>query len=131
MDITSEFFQAEIKLKDKKKSKSKTSRSRSDYKLCCAICGVKITSNQQQLEIEGSHTHSKKNPANQQFFIRCFMPVENCKVNGEKSSLNSWFSGYQWQFAHCKNCSTQLGWYFTGVSSFYGLIEDQLVICNN
>lgn len=130
MDITVEFFQSEVKLKARKKSKRQLSSNKPDYKLCCAVCGVKIADNQQQAEIDGSHTHSKTNPDNQKFFIRCFNSVENCKVNGEKTSLNSWFAGCQWQFVHCRNCSTQLGWYFSGVSSFYALVEEQLVVCD-
>lgn len=129
MAITAQFFQSELKLKEKNKTKQQVSNDKPDKKLCCAVCGINITDNQQQAEIEGSHSHSKINPDQQSFIIRCFFSVENCKVMGEKISLNSWFSGCQWQFVHCKSCSTQLGWYFSGVSSFYGLIEQQLVIC--
>ncbi|MFW2372675.1 MAG: hypothetical protein ACN4GM_06095 [Gammaproteobacteria bacterium] len=130
MDITAEFFQSEVEKKDKKQRQQQLSSDHPSYKLCCAICGRKITDHQQQAEIEGSHTHSKLNPDQQSFIIRCFVSVENCKVSGEKTALNSWFTGCQWQFVHCNHCSTQLGWYFSGVSSFYGLIEQQLVICD-
>ena len=131
MEITLEFFESVVKIKGKKKVKQQLITKQPHYRLCCAVCGTRITDNQQQAEVDGCHSHSKTNPDNQQFLIRCFILVENCKVNGEKISLNSWFSGYQWQFVQCKSCSTQLGWYFSGGRSFYGLIEEQLVICDD
>lgn len=130
MAITVQFFQSEVKLKHKNKPRQQLSDDRPDYKLCCAVCGINITDNKQQAKIEGRHTHSKINPNKQQFIIRCFISAENCQQSGEKTSLNSWFSGCQWQFTHCKNCSAQLGWYFSGAHSFFGLIEQQLVICD-
>lgn len=130
MDITFEYFKSEVETKKKNKTKPQRTSEQPEYKLCCSVCKSYITDNLQHLEIEGRHSHSKTNPANQTFLIRCFSSVKNCKIVGEKTAQHSWFMGCQWQFVHCKSCSTQLGWYFSGRHDFYGLIEEQLVLCD-
>lgn len=52
-------------------------------------------------------------------------------MSGEPTSYFSWFSGYLWQFALCRECGAQMGWFYDGQSKFYGLIKEQLVRCDN
>ena len=130
MDIALEYFQSEVETKNKNKVKAETADKQPEYKLCCSVCKSFITDNLKQAEIEGSHSHSKINPSNQTFLIRCFSSASNCRIKGDKTSQHSWFTGCEWQYVQCKSCATQLGWYFSGRYDFYGLIEDQLVLCD-
>ena len=96
---------------------------------CCAICGTYVTDDGQLLYVEGLHDHDKINPHGHRFRFRSFKHAEGCEHIGQLTAEHSWFSGYLWQFAHCARCKNQLGWYFCGPGSFYGLINWQIVRC--
>jgi len=98
---------------------------------CCAVCRQKITSASAAIAVEGEHTHAKINPDGRKFLLCCFSAATGCSKTGQLTAYHSWFSGFQWQFAQCVQCSTQLGWYFEGVNPFFGLIREQLVKCTS
>jgi len=98
---------------------------------CCAVCQHIITSEVSVISVEGEHTHIKFNPEGRKFLLRCFSSALGCAIAGDPTSYFSWFSGYNWQFAHCSQCGAQLGWFYEGQSRFYGLIKEQLVRCDN
>lgn len=97
--------------------------------LCCALCHSPVTSQDQLLEVNGSSVHHKINPSGAHFEIICFANAEGCSASGTLTSEHSWFSGYQWCFAHCRQCSSQLGWKFKGASEFYALVSSALIPC--
>jgi len=96
---------------------------------CCAVCGTYVTDDGQLTHINGTHQHYKVNPQGQGFQFCSFKYAEGCSRSGELTAEHTWYSGYLWQFAHCNRCDTQLGWYFAGPKSFYGLIKRQIVMC--
>jgi hypothetical protein len=98
---------------------------------CCAVCHWKITSESCVISVAGGHLHVKTNPNGRKFLLRCFSSAAGCVNTGESTAYHSWFAGYLWQFAHCRQCGAQLGWFFNGGQSFYGLIKEQLVRCEN
>jgi len=100
-------------------------------KYCCAVCHQMITSESTAITVEGEHTHVKINPDSRKFLLRCFSAATGCRQTGQLTAYHSWFAGFNWQFAQCVQCSTQLGWYFDGVKPFFGLITEQLITCNN
>lgn len=106
-------------------------KKREPLRWCCALCKAVITDDDCKVQINGTHEHYKVNPQGSAFQFRSYSNAEGCAPTGEATEEYSWFSGYRWRFAQCATCHTQLGWYFSGSDSFYGLITDQLVRCNN
>ena len=125
-------FDASGKYQAKRDTKTKhkeVDESKSAY--CCAVCQHIITSGGSAISVEGEHTHIKVNPDGRKFLLRCFSSATGCAVSGDLTSFYSWFAGYNWQFAYCRECGAQMGWFYEGQSKFYGLIKEQLVRCDN
>ena len=100
-------------------------------KYCCAVCGYVITTQGDAVEVDGAHQHARINPDGRRFLLRCFSIAAGCGYHGDATSYHTWFTGYAWRYAHCSRCQSQLGWYFQGNGSFYGLISEQLVHCDD
>ncbi|MGW8194412.1 MAG: cereblon family protein [Desulforhopalus sp.] len=94
----------------------------------CRACGMTVTSRDQKISVQGSHSHTFFNPAGIVFELGCFRQAPGCFVAGEPSSEFTWFAGHLWSFALCKSCRSHLGWFFdSGSASFYGLILTNLM----
>ncbi len=94
----------------------------------CRQCRHLLTSQDQRLEIQGSHGHTFSNPAGLLFQIGCFRLVPGCLPASPPEARWSWFSGYSWQVVVCSSCEVHVGWLYAGGSeSFYGLILNRLV----
>ena len=53
-----------------------------------------------------------------------FDRAAGCQAAGQTSDEASWFSGYTWQRAFCRKCSTHVGWlYRSKTGSFYGILR--------
>jgi hypothetical protein len=96
---------------------------------CCAACGLNITDREQSILVAGRHVHRCTNPAGFAFEIGCFRQAPGCVAAGEPTLEWTWFAGYRWQIALCRQCGVHLGWRYTGEDSFFGLILDHLVEC--
>lgn len=95
--------------------------------LICVFCHCVITSEGETTEVCGNHFHTCTNPANIVFNIRCFSHAPGCSPVGIATAEHTWFSGYRWQIALCKDCGEHLGWLFRDGDSFYGLIANRLL----
>lgn len=95
--------------------------------LCCARCRHPVTSPQAAIERNGSHFHVFTNPGGYTFEIRLF-DAADCARQGMATTEYTWFAGFAWQHAVCRNCHMQLGWVYSqpGVPDFFGLIADRL-----
>lgn len=95
----------------------------------CAICRARITSSRDQMEMSGSHFHSFANPAGIVYGIRCFSAAPGCAAIGPRTFDFTWFSGYAWQMALCRECGQHLGWKYLSDSgeTFFGLIAETLI----
>lgn len=94
----------------------------------CKNCGWHITTKDQKIAVNDSHTHTFFNPAGIVFELVCFRKASGCMLAGEATSEFTWFSGYVWRYALCQNCTQHLGWYYEDRdSSFFGLIFNNLV----
>jgi hypothetical protein len=118
----------EIEL-DKSLADKKDSTSKDGHRLCCIQCGKPITTEDQRIDIQSSHKHRFTNPHGLVFQIGCFANAPGCAQIGTVTNEWSWFSGYAWQVALCRNCGIHLGWRYRSASGdgFYGLILDRLV----
>lgn len=100
-------------------------------KYCCAVCNNRITAETASTTVGGQHRHAKTNPQGRTYVIRCFTTAPGCFTTGTPTSYFSWFSGYVWSFAHCAQCQAQMGWFFQGTDSFFGLLAEQIKYCDN
>jgi hypothetical protein len=95
--------------------------------LVCASCHHVITRPAARISINGAHQHSFANPSGLIFEIGCFNAAPGCDHVGRASDEFTWFKGYQWRIAVCRNCLAHLGWEFASSgTSFYGLILTSL-----
>ncbi len=90
----------------------------------CARCTTRICD---ESDAVGGGTHRFTNPAGFAFDVACFAAAPGCRVDGEPTLEYTWFPGHAWSIADCRNCSAQLGWFFSGESTFYGLILERLI----
>jgi hypothetical protein len=96
--------------------------------ILCKLCGNHITSVENIISVQGSHRHTFTNPAGLVFEIGCFSSADGCLVSGIPTMEFTWFSGYRWNYAHCAQCLTHLGWFYQNKeTSFFGLILDRLI----
>ncbi len=94
--------------------------------LLCSACRTPITSAGERHEKQNKHLHTFFNPAGIVYEIGCFRKAPGCLVYGRPSTEFSWFSGYCWQIVYCRRCGQHLGWKFSGVDEFFGLIVKKL-----
>jgi hypothetical protein len=95
--------------------------------LLCRACGHVITSDDQRVQVAGSHQHTFFNPVGIVYELGCFANAVGCHAQGEASSEFAWFSGYLWRIALCARCGSHLGWRFESAETrFYGLILSML-----
>jgi hypothetical protein len=93
----------------------------------CRDCRHPITTVDALRSIDGSRTHTFFNPIGIVFEIICFSAAPGCAIHGPASTNFSWFSGFTWRLALCRNCLAHLGWYFESSDSFFfGLILQKL-----
>jgi hypothetical protein len=96
--------------------------------ICCRQCFQMITSVDHAIEVDGSHHHAFANPHGMIFNIVCFRSAAGCVCIGNETCQWSWFQGYKWKAAVCKNCFIHIGWRFASKSDmFNGLIHDRLL----
>ena len=97
--------------------------------ILCGFCQSAITDTTNQIAMNGAHSHIFANPHGYVFEIGCYKRATGCLTSLESSPEFSWFSGYLWKIALCRNCSNHLGWYFfSNTSSFFGLIQENLIL---
>jgi hypothetical protein len=95
----------------------------------CKACHLELTRTDYALSPEGFHEHMQVNPGGVTFVFRCFSQAAGCSIQGKPEHEHSWFTGYTWQFALCRQCGSHLGWLFrhSGEDSFFGLISDRII----
>ena len=90
----------------------------------CKNCGHVITS--PSLAVQ-PHEHTFRNPAGYSFHVVCYSDAPGAADLGEPTTEASWFPGYAWTFALCKQCQNHLGWWYRGKDTFAGLIATRLI----
>jgi len=96
-------------------------------KLLCYRCHSIITSESEQVWLNGASVHYRTNLAGIGYRFFSFHTAPGCSISGMPTDEYTWFAGYQWQIASCRQCREHLGWVFTGTDRFFGLISDKLV----
>jgi len=96
--------------------------------LLCAACRAPITTLRDRINVNEQHEHLFANPHGYIYQIGCFAAAPGCALIGEETAFFSWFAGYAWQIALCRQCAAMLGWGFRSQESrFFGLILEKLI----
>ena len=93
----------------------------------CAACLTRVCDDGDIVAIGGATRHRFTNPAGFTFEIGTFARAPGCRADGEPTLEHTWFPEHAWSLANCANCTTQLGWFFAGATSFFGLIWSRLI----
>lgn len=93
----------------------------------CLSCHKKITEDKERFPYEGETEFHFTNPEGYVFDIITFRTAEGCREAGMPTFEFTWFKDHSWSLAVCSRCGLQLGWKYSGKSSFYGLIKSRLV----
>lgn len=94
----------------------------------CANCKHVLTYEDTAISVGGRHRHIKTNPHGITFEFRLFGEALGCAIEGKDEAADSWFPGRVWQFLHCEQCNSHLGWYFHGEDSFFGMRSDAIIV---
>ncbi|MAF50281.1 MAG: hypothetical protein CMM10_18660 [Rhodospirillaceae bacterium] len=108
-----------------RESKNQTSAEEID-ELYCSACGHLVTRARWRLSRKGDHQHTVFNPAGRLFRIVCFSDAPGAAPEGTPSDEFTWFPGYKWLIAICRNCGRHMGWQFVGGDIFFALIKSHL-----
>jgi len=77
------------------------------------------------IAIDAATTHTRTNPAGEQFTVRCYAAAAGAAPGGPATDEHTWFAGHTWRRLFCKQCSTHVGWQFRSRARvFVGLIAD-------
>lgn len=101
--------------------------------LLCRNCLQIISNPSERIEMHGSHKHTFANPQGIIYEIGCFKNANGCSYAGVPTDEYTWFRGFRWKVALCRNCLAHLGWLFISTSNatFNGLILNRLVESKN
>ncbi|XP_074645118.1 protein cereblon-like isoform X2 [Tubulanus polymorphus] len=93
--------------------------------LCCRDCGEMIFNKNEvfTMSVQGP-MGTYVNPGgyvHEMFTVSSERKEFALNLRGRPSSQHSWFPGYAWTIAECKNCSDHMGWRFTVVNKKQGL----------
>lgn len=110
--------------------KEKTNADTDKRRFLCAACSHPITDPAQHIIRNGTHQHEFTNPHGLAFRIGCFATAPGCIQVGPATEQWSWFPGFAWRIALCRQCRTHLGWGYrsTDGEGFFGLILDRLTV---
>ena len=93
----------------------------------CLACSKKITEDKERFPYDGETEFQFTNPEGYVFDIITFHTAEGCRKEGEPTLEFTWFKDHSWTYALCSRCGLHLGWKYSGVNSFYGLIKSRLI----
>lgn len=101
--------------------------------LFCGHCGRYVTSKDDIFSMSSSGPLAAYvNPKGYVHDTITAMKAENIELNGKPVYENSWFPGYGWTIAQCRDCGNHLGWRFTTKENlkpqvFWGLTRSSLI----
>jgi hypothetical protein len=99
----------------------------------CISCGRLVTHSDRRLSIGGKDRHLFVNPSGVECDFRTFYSCPGAIALGEATGAHTWFPGYRWRMAFCRQCAQHLGWYYDAVSTstrpreFWGILIDRLI----
>lgn len=100
---------------------------------CCKGCDTQITDKRDMfsMSLEGPQG-TYVNPVGYVHETITVNKVRGLSYNGRQSTNHTWFPGYAWLIAQCRNCGTHMGWKYKATNSnlkperFWGLCRSAL-----
>jgi hypothetical protein len=93
----------------------------------CAWCLNRVAKEKDRFSYEGRDEFVFTNPDGICFEIITFSQTVGCRGTGEPTLEHTWFPGHAWSFCHCDRCGQHLGWCYSGMHEFVGLIKERIV----
>lgn len=99
----------------------------------CIGCGGLITHSDQLLAVEGGIRHSFVNPSGIEYEFHTFSSCPGAISLGEPTTDHTWFAGYCWRIALCRNCGLHMGWHYQAALRsdrprvFWGILVSSVV----
>jgi hypothetical protein len=98
-------------------------RADEDDPIRCRRCGAALAPRSARMELSPNTFVS---PEGLVFELVGVRVAPGCTPVGTPTRHWTWFPGCAWQVALCRACGTQVGWAYTGASTFAGLIRDRV-----
>jgi hypothetical protein len=90
----------------------------------CKECNHILTNPDLAIEpYEGTY----RNPLGFSFHVVFFSDAGGVRDLGSPTTLDTWFPGYGWSFAQCRQCGQHVGWWWSGPGRFIGLIATRIL----
>jgi hypothetical protein len=99
----------------------------------CNVCGGLVARSDHLVSLDGRIRHIFINPAGIEFDFQTFIFCSGAIAIGEATDEHTWFAGYAWRMAFCRQCGQHLGWYYQGMSQsrrpseFWGILVARVV----
>ena len=89
----------------------------------CIGCGSLVTHSDRLVRIGTSDRHLFVNPAGVECDFHTFTDCPGAIVHGGATEVHTWFPGYHWSMAFCRQCGLHLGWHYEASTPFESLKE--------
>jgi len=93
----------------------------------CAWCLNRVANEKDRFEFGGKDEFKFFNPDGICFEIITFSVTLGCEQAGVPTLEYTWFAGHPWSYCQCDRCGQHLGWYYSGLHDFAGLIKTRIV----
>jgi len=89
----------------------------------CKKCDHKLTNPDLSIApYEGTY----RNPFGVSFHVVFYSDASGARDLGSPTTVYTWFPGYGWSMALCRQCGEHLGWWWSGPERFIGLIATRI-----
>ena len=99
----------------------------------CSGCGDLVSYSDRLIRIGTADRHLFVNPAGVECDFFTFSDCPGAIAHGGATAVHTWFPGYRWRMAFCRNCVQHLGWHYEAMSilerprEFWGILVSHLV----
>jgi hypothetical protein len=99
----------------------------------CNVCGSLVARSDHLVTLGGRNRHIFINPAGIECDFQTFIFCSGAVAIGEATVEQTWFAGYAWRMAFCRQCGQHLGWYYQGMSQtgrpseFWGILVSRVL----
>ena len=100
-----------------------SARAGEDDPIRCRTCAAALAPRSARIDLSPDTFVS---PEGLVFTLLGVRVAPGCTAVGTPTRYWTWFPGCAWQAALCRGCGAQVGWAYTGASTFAGLIRDRV-----
>ena len=101
--------------------------ARAERLVRCRVCEHEVARIGDRVTVGSGEVHTFVNPQGQVFPLVCFARAKGVIAIGQPTLEYTWFPGHAWRLGLCRRCGVQLGWFYEGASTFWGLVRTALL----